>query len=163
MKLAGKTALVTGGARGIGEAIVTTLAAEGAAVAVCDLDLDGARAVAETVASTSGVATTAAQMDVSQRASVAAAVEAVEAALGGIDILVNNAGIDIVKPFVESTEEEWDKVIGVNLRGPIHTCHVVLPGMIERDRGGAIVNLASDAGRVGSTGEAVYSATKATP
>ena len=160
MKLAGKTALVTGGARGIGEAIVTTLAAEGAAIAVCDLDLDGARAVAETVASTPGVATTAAQMDVSQRASVAAAVEAVEAALGGIDILVNNAGIDIVKPFVESTEEEWDKVIGVNLRGPIHTCHVVLPGMIERDRGGAIVNLASDAGRVGSTGEAVYSATK---
>jgi 2-hydroxycyclohexanecarboxyl-CoA dehydrogenase len=160
MKLEGKIALVTGGARGIGEAIVNTLAAEGAAVAVCDLDVDGARAVAQKVASSAGVATTGARMDVTQRASVAEAVEAVEAELGGIDILVNNAGIDIVKPFVDSTEDEWDRIIAVNLRGPINTSHVVIPGMIQRERGGAIVNLASDAGRVGSSGEAVYSATK---
>ncbi|HEX5588449.1 MAG TPA: SDR family oxidoreductase, partial [Acidimicrobiia bacterium] len=160
MKLEGKTALVTGGARGIGEAIVNSLAAEGAAVAICDVDLDGARAVAARVAADAGVATRGVRMDVTQRAAVVEAVDEIETELGPVDILVNNAGIDIVKPFVDSTEEEWDKIIGVNLRGPIHTCHVVIPRMIERERGGAIVNLASDAGRVGSTGEAVYSATK---
>jgi len=159
MKLAGRTALVTGGARGIGESIVELLAAEGAAVAVCDLDGDGARAVADRVSRSAGVGGIGVALDVSSRAAVAEAVDVVEAALGPIDVLVNNAGIDIVKPFVESTEDEWDRIIGVNLRGPVNTCHVVLPRMIERERG-AIVNLGSDAGRVGSSGEAVYSATK---
>jgi 2-hydroxycyclohexanecarboxyl-CoA dehydrogenase len=159
MRLAGRTALVTGGARGIGEAIVTALAAEGAAVAVCDLDAEGAQGVAQQVADHAAVATRGVRMDVALRASVVEAVDEVEAELGPIDILVNNAGIDVVKPFVDSTEDEWDRVLAVNLRGPINTCHVVLPGMIERETG-SIVNLGSDAGRVGSSGEAVYSAAK---
>jgi 2-hydroxycyclohexanecarboxyl-CoA dehydrogenase len=151
--------MVTGGARGIGEAIVEALAAEGAAVAVCDLDADQADAVAERVAKTSAVATLAVRMDVSQRASVVEGVDTIERELGPLGILVNNAGIDIIGPFVDSTEDEWDRVISVNLRGPINTCHVVLPRMMERGAG-AIVNLGSDAGRVGSSGEAVYSAAK---
>jgi 2-hydroxycyclohexanecarboxyl-CoA dehydrogenase len=159
MTLEGRTALVTGGARGIGAAIVEALAADGASVAVCDLDLDGARAVAERVTAGTGARAAAVQLDVSERASVVAAVAEIERDLGPVGVLVNNAGIDVVKPFVESTEEEWDRIIAVNLRGPVNTCHVVLPGMIGRG-GGAIVNLGSDAGRVGSSGEAVYSATK---
>jgi 2-hydroxycyclohexanecarboxyl-CoA dehydrogenase len=159
VRLQGRTALVTGGARGIGEAIVEALAADGAAVAVCDLDVEAARDVAGRVAKESGVATLAVAMDVSQRGSVVDGVDMIEEQLGPIDVLVNNAGIDIIGPFVDSTEAEWDRVIAVNLRGPINTCHVVLPRMIERG-GGAIVNLGSDAGRVGSSGEAVYSAAK---
>ncbi|MFI5047874.1 MAG: SDR family NAD(P)-dependent oxidoreductase [Acidimicrobiia bacterium] len=159
MNFAGRTALVTGGARGIGEAIVGALAAEGASVAVCDLDLEGARAVADRVARETGVTAIGVHLDVAQRAAVVSALDEIEASLGPVDVLVNNAGIDVVKPFVESTEDEWDRIIAVNLRGPVNTCHVLLPGMIERERG-AIVNLGSDAGRVGSSGEAVYSATK---
>jgi 2-hydroxycyclohexanecarboxyl-CoA dehydrogenase len=159
MRLVGRTAFVTGGARGIGAAIAGALAAEGASVAVCDLDVDGARAVAERVAGDAGVQAVGVQLDVANRAAVVAAVAEVEDALGPVDVLVNNAGIDVVKPFLDSTEDEWDRIIAVNLRGPVNTCHVVLPGMIERERG-AIVNLGSDAGRVGSSGEAVYSATK---
>jgi 2-hydroxycyclohexanecarboxyl-CoA dehydrogenase len=74
-------------------------------------------------------------------------------------VLVNNAGIDIIKPFVDSTADEWERIVSVNLMGTFHCCQSVLPGMIERSRG-VIVNFASDAARVGSTGEAVYSATK---
>ena len=159
MRLHGKTALVTGGARGIGEAIVEALAADGAAVAVGDVDLEGAQLVAGRAAKDSGVPTLAVAVDVSVRASVVDAVDRVEKELGPIDVLVNNAGIDIIGPFVESTEEGWDRIIAVNLRGPINTCHVILPRMMERG-GGSIVNMGSEAGRVGSSGEAVYSAAK---
>jgi 2-hydroxycyclohexanecarboxyl-CoA dehydrogenase len=159
VKLQGKTAIVTGGAHGIGAAIASALAAEGAAVAVLDLDGLGAARAAEKVAAESGVATVAVQTDISDRQSVVDAVDRVEAELGPVDILVNNAGIDVIGAFVDSDPGAWDRIIAVNLRGPMNTCHVTLPRMVQRGLG-SIVNLGSDAGRVGSSGEAVYSATK---
>jgi 2-hydroxycyclohexanecarboxyl-CoA dehydrogenase len=159
VRLQGKTAIVTGAARGIGEGVAAALAADGAAVAVCDLDVEGVRRVAERVAGKYGARTTAAQLDVADRASVVDVFDRVETELGALDILVNNAGVDVIGPFVESTEESWDRIIAVNLRGTINTCHVALPRMIARESG-VIVNTASEAGRIGSSGEAVYSATK---
>jgi 2-hydroxycyclohexanecarboxyl-CoA dehydrogenase len=159
VRLQGKTAIVTGAARGIGKGVASALAADGAAVAVCDLDLAAVRRVADQVAAKYGTPTAAVELDVADRASVVDAVDRVEIELGVLDILVNNAGVDVIGPFVESSEESWDRIIAVNLRGTINTCHVVLPGMIERESG-VIVNTASEAGRVGSSGEAVYSATK---
>jgi 2-hydroxycyclohexanecarboxyl-CoA dehydrogenase len=102
----------------------------------------------------------AVHVDVTDAGSVGAAIEEVTAALGPIDILVNNAGWDRLAPFVETDEALWDQLIAINLKGVLHTCRAVVPQMTER-RSGRIVNISSDAGRVGSTGEAVYSATKA--
>ena len=149
-----RVALVTGAGRGIGRAIAERLAAEGAKVAALDLDEATARATAEAIG---GVGL---RMDVTDRASVSAAVAEVERTLGPADILVNNAGWDKAEPFVKSAEETWDKVIAINLKGPIRMTRAVLDGMIERRRG-RIVSIGSDAGRVGSSGEAVYSAAKA--
>ena len=155
MSLDGRIALVTGAARGIGAAIAHRLSAAGAVVVVADLDGDAASATAGALEGKAlGVA-----MDVSSSASVAAALDQVRAESGPHDILVNNAGIDVIKPFVDSTEEEWDRIIAVNLKGPINCSRAVLDAMIE-GKFGRIVNIASDAGRVGSSGEAVYSATK---
>jgi len=154
MRLEGRIALVTGGASGIGAATARRLAAEGARVAVADLDEAGARAVAGEV---DGVAVA---MDVADTASVRAGVAAAEEALGPLDVLVNNAGIDRFSFFVHTDEALWDVVLGVNLRGTIAATHAVLDGM-QRRGGGAIVNVASEAGRVGSQGSAVYSAAKA--
>jgi 2-hydroxycyclohexanecarboxyl-CoA dehydrogenase len=159
MRLEGKTALVTGGAHGIGAAVVEALAADGAAVAVADVDLESARRVADQVAAKFETGMLTVHLDVSDRQRVVEAVDRVERELGPIDVLVNNAGIDVIGPFVESTEEGWDRIIAVNLRGTINTCHAVLQKMIERESG-VIVNTGSEAGRVGSSGEAVYSATK---
>lgn len=150
-----RVALVTGGASGIGKAVALAFAAEGATVAIADLDSDGAAAVAaETLGGHLAVT-----MDVTSTASVVAGVEEVVSALGRIDVLVNVAGWDRIVPFVETTEELWDRVIAVNLRGVLATCHAVLPHMIEQGSG-AIVNTASEAGRSGSSGEAVYSGAK---
>jgi 2-hydroxycyclohexanecarboxyl-CoA dehydrogenase len=154
MRLERRSALVTGGASGIGAATASRLAAEGARVAIGDIDGEGARALA---AELGGFAY---EMDVTDAASVRAAVAAVGEALGEIDVLVNNAGTDRFSYFVNSDEELWDYVLGVNLRGVIAVTHAVLPAMQER-RGGVIVNVASEAGRVGSQGSAVYSAAKA--
>jgi 2-hydroxycyclohexanecarboxyl-CoA dehydrogenase len=159
MSLTGRVALVTGGARGIGAAIADALATDGASVAIGDVDGVGATETATRVAKERGVPTLGVEMDITSRGSIDTAVAEVERVLGPIAALVNNAGIDIVKPFVESTADEWDRIIAVNLVGMLHACQSVLPGMIERGDG-AIVNLASDAARVGSSGEAVYSATK---
>jgi 2-hydroxycyclohexanecarboxyl-CoA dehydrogenase len=149
-----RVALVTGAGRGIGRAIAERLAAEGAKVAALDLDESTARATAESIGAI-GL-----RMDVTDGASVNTAVAEVERRLGPADILVNNAGWDKAEPFVKSAEETWDKVIAINLKGPIRMTRAVLDGMIERRRG-RIVSIGSDAGRVGSSGEAVYSAAKA--
>src|SRR5262249_46365467 len=154
MRLERRAALVTGGASGIGAATASRLAAEGARVAIGDIDGDGARALA---AELDGVAF---EMDVTDAASVRAAVAAASEALGEIDVLVNNAGTDRFSFFVHSDEELWDYVLAVNLRGVLAVTHAVLPAMQER-RSGVIVNVASEAGRVGSQGSVVYSAAKA--
>ncbi|MFI4993521.1 MAG: SDR family NAD(P)-dependent oxidoreductase [Solirubrobacterales bacterium] len=154
MRLEGKTALVTGGASGIGAATARRLAAEGARVAIGDLNEDGARAIAGEL---DGFACS---LDVTDTGSVRAGVAAVTAALGEIDVLVNNAGTDRFSFFVNSDEELWDFVLAVNLRGVLAVTHAVLGKMQER-RTGAIVNVASEAGRVGSQGSVVYSAAKA--
>src|ERR671939_58516 len=154
MRLEGRTALVTGGAGGIGAATARRLAAEGARVAVGDLDLDAARAVAAEI---DGHATA---LDVADTASVARAVQATTDELGPIDELVNNAGTDSFAYFVHTDEALWDFVLGVNLRGVLACTHAVLGSMHERG-GGIIVNVASEAGRVGSQGSATYSAAKA--
>jgi 2-hydroxycyclohexanecarboxyl-CoA dehydrogenase len=153
MRLEGRIALVTGGASGIGAATVRRLAAEGARVAVADLDGEGAAAVAGEV---DGAAV---QVDVADPAAVQAAVAEAESALGPLDLLVNNAGTDRFGYFVHTDEALWDFVLGVNLKGTLAATHAVLGGMQARGRG-AIVNVASEAGRVGSQGSAVYSAAK---
>jgi 2-hydroxycyclohexanecarboxyl-CoA dehydrogenase len=154
MRLEGKTALITGGASGIGAASARRLAAEGARVAIGDLNEAGAREVAGEL---DGFGCS---LDVADTASVRAAVAAIVEAVGEIDVLINNAGTDRFSFFVNTDEQLWDFVLAVNLRGVLAVTHAVLPGMQQR-RGGAIVNVASEAGRVGSQGSAVYSAAKA--
>jgi 2-hydroxycyclohexanecarboxyl-CoA dehydrogenase len=149
MRLEGRKALVTGGAGGIGAATSRRLAAEGADVVVADLKLDGAKEVAGEI---SGEAV---ELDVTSLESAQAAVEAT----GPFDILVNNAGTDQFGFFHQTTPEQWDIVLDVNLKGVLHCTSAVLPGMQEAGYG-RIVNIASEAGRVGSKGSAVYSAAK---
>ena len=134
--LKGKTAIVTGGAAGIGAAIVERFKAEGTRVVV--FDLKGSPSV-----------------DITDYEAVKKAVEAA----GPVDILVNNAGWDMFKPFLKTDPAFWQKIIAINLVGPMNLLHCVLPGMVARG-GGKVVNIASDAGRVGSSGEAPYSACK---
>jgi 2-hydroxycyclohexanecarboxyl-CoA dehydrogenase len=153
MRLEGKIALVTGGASGIGAATARLLAAEGARVAVGDVNEEGAKELAGEL---DGLACV---LDVTSPESAADAARATEAELGEIDVLVNNAGTDLFAFFVNTDPGLWDFVLGVNLRGVLAVTHAVLPGMQERRRG-AIVNVASEAGRVGSQGSAVYSAAK---
>jgi 2-hydroxycyclohexanecarboxyl-CoA dehydrogenase len=153
--LNGKVAFVTGAARGIGQAIARRLVSEGVKVAVADIDEASARATAKEL----GLGAIAVKVDIADSKSVRAAVAEAERALGPIDILVNNAGWDKAEPFVKSSEETWDRVIAINFHGPIACSRAVLDGMIARGRG-KIVSIASDAGRVGSSGEAVYSGTK---
>jgi len=151
-------AVVTGAGRGIGAAIAARLVAAGRAVAVCDVDTALAESSAGKLAAAGGRAMAVA-VDVSDSSAVAKAALRVAAELGPVDVLVNNAAIDVIQPFLESSEATWDRILAVNLKGTIVCCRAVLDGMIARG-GGCIVNLGSDAGKVGSTGEAVYSATK---
>ncbi|WP_110959893.1 2-hydroxycyclohexanecarboxyl-CoA dehydrogenase [Acidovorax sp. ST3] len=156
--LNGKTVIVTGGGGGIGGATSRRFAEEGAKVAVFDMNLEAAQKVVDGIQAAGGVAQ-AFQCDITQRTQVDTAVAAAEAALGPIDVLVNNAGWDVFKPFTKTVPAEWDKLIAINLTGALHMLHAVLPGMAER-KTGRIVNIASDAARGGSSGEAVYSACK---
>jgi 2-hydroxycyclohexanecarboxyl-CoA dehydrogenase len=150
MRLEGLTALVTGGVGGIGAATCRRLAAEGARVAVTDLDLDRARDLAAEIDGEAHA------LDVTDPGQIEIVVDAV----GAVDVLVNNAGTDRFAFFTKSSPADWDLVLEVNLRGVIAMTHAVLPGMQERG-GGRIVNVASEAGRVGSQGSSVYSAAKA--
>ena len=158
VRFAGKVVVVTGGGGGIGGATARRFAAEGAKVAVFDLNLDAASKVAAGIAA-AGFAAEAFACDIANRTQVDAAVAAAEARLGPIDVLVNNAGWDVFRPFVKTEPAQWEKLIAINLTGALHMHHAVLPGMAAR-KSGRIVNIASDAARVGSSGEAVYAACK---
>jgi len=157
-KFAGKTVIVTGGGGGIGSATSRRFAQEGGKVAVFDRDLPAAQRVVDGIVAAGGQAA-AFGCDITNRAEVNAAVAATEAQLGPIDVLVNNAGWDVFKPFTKTEPAQWDKLIAINLTGALHMHHAVLPGMAVR-KAGRIVNIASDAARVGSSGEAVYAACK---
>ena len=156
--LQGKTVIVTGGGGGIGGATCRRFAQEGARVAILDLNLDAAETVAAAIRGAGGQAH-ALHCDITDRASVDAALAATEAHFGPIDVLVNNAGWDVFKPFTKTEPAQWDKLIAINLIGALNMHHAVLPGMVAR-RQGRIVNISSDAARVGSSGEAVYAACK---
>jgi 2-hydroxycyclohexanecarboxyl-CoA dehydrogenase len=156
--MSNRVALVTGGAQGIGKGIATALAQAGARVAVADLNLEVAEVTAKEISSAGGSAV-AVRMDVTDTASVVAAVAEIEQLLGPVEIVVNNAGWDDFMPFVDTTEEFWDKVLDINFKGALRVTQAVVPGMVERGFG-RVVNIGSDAGRVGSSLEAVYSGTK---
>jgi 2-hydroxycyclohexanecarboxyl-CoA dehydrogenase len=151
----GKICLVTGAARGIGAAIVQALAAGGATTVVTDLDEAGALAAAAAV----GPPSLGMRLDITDPDSVQGVLAEVHTRFGGLDVLVNNAGWDKAGPFADSTPQDWDRVIAVNLMGPIRVTHAALGLLTARGRA-SIVNIGSDAGRVGSSGEAVYSAAK---
>jgi 2-hydroxycyclohexanecarboxyl-CoA dehydrogenase len=154
MGLNDKIAIVTGAGQGIGRAIAEKLGAEGATVVVTDLV---ERSAIETAEGLPGAV--ALGVDVTNRQAVQAMTDQVAQLFGRIDVLVNNAGWDKASPFIDSEPDDWDRAIAVNLYGVLHTCKVVLPIMAAQGSG-AVVNLGSDAGRVGSSGEAVYSAAK---
>jgi 2-hydroxycyclohexanecarboxyl-CoA dehydrogenase len=158
-RLEGKVAIVTGAAQGIGRAIATRLAAEGAAVGIADIQFDVAQHTAAEIKGT-GAKAIAIKLDVTRFEDASSAADLVERELGPIDILVNNAGWDKLEPFVESKPETWDKIIAINYRGVLNCCRAIAPRMQQRTAG-KIVSIASDAGRVGSTGEAVYAGCKA--
>lgn len=159
MGLEGKVALVTGGAFGIGKAIAARLLADGAAVAILDINLEKAQ---ETVSELEegGGKVMAVQCDVTNVENTKEAVAAVARTMGAPDILVNNAGVDKQQLFVETDEKLWDWMIAINYKGFLSATHATIPYMIEK-KGGIIVNLGSDAGRIGNAREVVYSGTKA--
>jgi 2-hydroxycyclohexanecarboxyl-CoA dehydrogenase len=158
MDLQGQTVIVTGGASGIGRATALLLAEEGAKVFIGDIDAEGGRSTAAQRGSDRG-AIDYLPLDLTAATSVDDFVAAVHRRAGRVDGLVNAAGWDQIQPFLENPPEMWDRVIAVNLMGAIRLTRGVLPPMVEA-RSGKIVNISSDAGRVGSTGETVYAAAK---
>lgn len=153
-----RVALVTGGGRGIGREICLGLARAGQKVAVADLRVPEATETAAMINAEGGTAI-AVEMDVSEGDAVAAGLMSVNDELGPVEVLVNCAGWDVLTPFVATDEDFWDRVIEINYKGPLRTTHGCLPAMIEAGFG-RIVNIGSDAGRVGSSGEAVYAGAK---
>jgi 2-hydroxycyclohexanecarboxyl-CoA dehydrogenase len=156
--LEGKVVVVTGGGSGIGRAVCQRFADEGANVAIFDINGDGAAETTRLISDAGGRAR-AYITDISDYDAVEAAVAAAENELGPVDILVNNAGWDEAKPFLATDTALWRKIIDINLYGPLNLHHTVVSRMVQRE-GGKVINVASDAGRVGSSGEAVYSACK---
>jgi len=158
MKLEGKIALVAGGGRGIGRAVALALAREGAQIAVADILKDNADAVRDEI-NALGRKALSYQVDLTNRPEVERMAETVLAQFGQIDILVNCAGWDRLEPFVESREETWERILAINFKSVLYTVKAILPHMTSRGSG-KIVNISSDAGRVGSSWEAVYSGAK---
>ena len=156
--MSNRVAFVTGGAQGIGGGISEALGAHGFRVAIADLNLDAAEQTAKRIIEAGGEAIAVA-VDITDSASVRDAVKATTEQLGDIDVVVNNAGWDDFMPFVKTNEDFWDKILDINFKGALRVCHTVVPGMIERGFG-RVINIGSDAGRVGSSLEAVYSGAK---
>ena len=155
--LTGKKAIVTGAGGGIGTEICERLAAAGCDIALFDIDGTAIRQVASSLTS---INTSTHQVDIADYAAVGQAVSDARNRLQGLDILINNAGWDIAQPFMDTDPDFWDRVIDINYKGPLNLHHHVLPAFVDQGSG-KIVNVSSDAGRVGSTGEAVYAGCKA--
>ncbi|HSF48178.1 MAG TPA: glucose 1-dehydrogenase [Burkholderiales bacterium] len=158
IELEGKIALVAGGGGGIGRAVALALARSGARTAIADIAHDNACRVSAEIQALGGHALACA-VDLTKKADVERTVNEVLARFGGIDILINCQGWDRLEPFVESDEETWEKLLAINFKSVLYTSRAILPGMISRG-GGKIVNISSDAGRVGSSWEAVYAGAK---
>jgi D-sorbitol dehydrogenase (acceptor) len=157
MKLSNKVAVVTGGAQGIGEAMVRAFAEEGARVVIADILEDKAEALARDI----GDSALAVRLDVRDRASINAMVIAATQHFGGIEILVNNAAVFDMGPLLEITEQSFDRQFDINVKGLLFTLQAVARAMVQQGRGGKIINMASQAGRRGEALVAVYCATKA--
>jgi 2-hydroxycyclohexanecarboxyl-CoA dehydrogenase len=156
----GKAAIVTGGARGIGRAVVQAFAAAGADIVIGDLRCEEAKNAALNTGETFHRRVVAVQTDVTKREDVENLRDETLRLFGKIDILVNCAGWDRLLPFIKTTPDLWQKVLSINFFGVANTCHVMLPHMVERKQG-SIINISSDTGRVGSFGEAIYASSKA--
>ena len=156
--LSGKRVIVTGGGSGIGRAVCERFGEEGAEIAIFDMSEDGAKETVRLITEAGGKAQ-AFKVDITDRAQVDKAVAEFEAG-GPVDVLVNNAGWDVFRPFLQTEPADWERLIAINLVGALHMHHVVLPLMVAR-KAGRVINIASDAARVGSSGEAVYAACKA--
>lgn len=159
MLLPGKSAVITGAARGIGRGIAERFAREGASVAICDIDAAAARDTEAALRARHGPAVCAIEVDVADRAGVLAMAESVTRRFGRIDVLVNNAGISKVVPFAEMDEALWDATLDVNLKGAFLCCHAVLPQMAAQGSG-RIVNICSQSGKRGNAQYAAYCASK---
>jgi galactitol 2-dehydrogenase len=156
-RLERKSALITGAARGIGKAFATRYAEEGATVAIGDINIAGAEAAAAEI----GNGAYAVQLDVTDQASIDAAIAAVEEKSGGLDILINNAALFDLAPFVDITRESYQRLFDINVAGTLFTMQAAARSMIKRGQGGKIINMASQAGRRGEALVGVYCATKA--
>lgn len=156
-RLANKTALITGAARGIGLAFAKAYVAEGARVAIADIDITRAQAAADEI----GAAAMAIEMDATRQDSIEGAVAAAAEALGGIDILINNAALFTAAPLTEITRDDYTRIFDLNVAGTLFTMQAVARHMIDRGKGGKIINMASQAGRRGEPLVAVYCASKA--
>jgi D-sorbitol dehydrogenase (acceptor) len=157
MRLAGKSALITGSARGIGRAFAEAYVGEGATVAIADINLEAAQKTASQI----GGNAYAVQLDVTDLASIETAMKAVETKTGGLDILINNAALFDLAPIVEITKASYDKLFSVNVAGTLFMLQAAARSMIARGKGGRIINMASQAGRRGEALVGVYCATKA--
>lgn len=160
MNFEGRSVIVTGGARGIGRAIVNAFAEAGADVAIGDLRCEQAKTAALNASEAFHRRVIAVQTDVTKHEDAERLRDEVLRQFGKIDVLVNCAGWDRLLPFIKTTPDLWQKVLSVNFIGVANTCHAILPVMVERKQG-AIVNISSDTGRVGSFGEAIYASSKA--
>lgn len=153
-----RVAFVTGAAQGIGAGISEALGSNGFRVAVADLNLEAAQTTAKRIVDAGGAAI-AVHVDVTDTESVRGAVKTTVAELGEVEIAVNNAGWDDFMPFLDTTEEFWNRILDINFKGALRVSQTVVPGMVERNFG-RVINIGSDAGRVGSSLEAVYSGAK---